>query len=470
MPRRERPRVPSASIVATLVFVAVALVNGSAASATMPTPSAGRTTSASNVPSPPRGVNATPGDDSAIVHWSAPASTGGAPITGYVVTAYLGTHAAHTKIVGKTGATKITGLDNTHTYAFHVQARNRNGRGPAAVSNPIVVGTPTAPSSVAVTRGDRQATVSWHASMSDNGSPVTGYVLVPYLDGRRHPSRELPATDTTTVVTDLAVGRSYQFAVGARNARGVGPRSPQSEVVNPTSALGPDAPPPAGGWFDTLPVDATLPSEATCDGRVHYSDWEPRTQNTAANHRVPKQPFEIRKHPAFYGTWQTEYRPRVTGNFTGTTDEIIQWAACKWGLSDEVLRAQADAETSWRMGFEGDKESRSKGLCTAGDDRNPCPTSFGILQIKWYFNPDSNPVNNSYPMSKTMTAFSLDYAGAKLRGCYEGWEYFGNKSRGNLWGCVGAWYSGEWHDKGANEYIERVKAAYEHKPWRNWPG
>ena len=24
---------------------------------------------------------------------------------------------------------------------------------------------------------------------------------------------------------------------------------------------------------------------------------------------------------------------RVTGNFTGTTDEIIQWAACKWGFN-----------------------------------------------------------------------------------------------------------------------------------------
>ena len=102
--------------------------------------------------------------------------------------------------------------------------------------------------------------------------------------------------------------------------------------------------------------------------------------------------------------------------------------------------------------------------------RNPCPTSFGILQIKWYYNPDANPTNNSYPMSKNMTAFSLDYTAAMLRGCYQGWEYFGSKSRGDLWGCMGAWYSGDWHDSGANAYIERVQHFYNTKPWRNWAG
>jgi hypothetical protein len=240
--------------------------------------------------------------------------------------------------------------------------------------------------------------------------------------------------------------------------------------VNPTSTLGRDAPPPREGYFPTLPPTATLPSEATCDAQVHYSPWEPRPQNNAANHRVPAQPLRIRNHPAFNATWQSKYRPRVTGNFTGTTEEIIQWAACKWGLADEILRAQAVAETSWRMGLQGDFEPRSNGHCTLGDHRDPCPTSFGILQIRWYFNPDRNPANNSYPMSKTMTAFSLDYAAAKLRGCYEGWEYFGDESRGDLWGCLGAWYSGGWHDSAADAYIERVKTDYDNKPWRHWPG
>ena len=32
---------------------------------------------------------------------------------------------------------------------------------------------------------------------------------------------------------------------------------------------------------------------------------------------------------------------RVTGNFSGSTDEILQWAACKWGVDEDMVRAQA---------------------------------------------------------------------------------------------------------------------------------
>ena len=38
---------------------------------------------------------------------------------------------------------------------------------------------------------------------------------------------------------------------------------------------------------------------------------------------------------------------RVDGAFTGTTDEIFQWAACKWGLADNLLRAIAVRESTW---------------------------------------------------------------------------------------------------------------------------
>ncbi len=168
---------------------------------------------------------------------------------------------------------------------------------------------------------------------------------------------------------------------------------------------------------------------------MHYSNWEPRPQNNAQNHRTPKRPLIVRKHPDFNTAWQTKFRPRISGNFTGTTDEIIQWAACKWGLSDDMLHAEAVDESDWSMNVESDDEPRANGHCAAGDHRDPCPTSFGILQIKWYFNPDKKPKNNSYPMSKNMTAFSLDYTAAQLRGCYEGWEYFGSKTRGDLWGA-----------------------------------
>jgi hypothetical protein len=50
---------------------------------------------------------------------------------------------------------------------------------------------------------------------------------------------------------------------------------------------------------------------------------------------------------AYDPRWDTWLLPRVTGHHTGTTDENIQWAACKWGLADNLLRAIAFRESSW---------------------------------------------------------------------------------------------------------------------------
>jgi hypothetical protein len=47
----------------------------------------------------------------------------------------------------------------------------------------------------------------------------------------------------------------------------------------------------------------------------------------------------MENHAAVFG--------RVDGQFTGTTDEIIQWAAAKWGLPDNLIRAEAVVESYW---------------------------------------------------------------------------------------------------------------------------
>ena len=46
---------------------------------------------------------------------------------------------------------------------------------------------------------------------------------------------------------------------------------------------------------------------------------------------------------------QSGWYARVTGNFTGTTDQIIQWAACKWGIDEDIVRAQAAKESGWHQ-------------------------------------------------------------------------------------------------------------------------
>ena len=221
--------------------------------------------------------------------------------------------------------------------------------------------------------------------------------------------------------------------------------------------------PDPGGYFTTLAAGAPLPTDAQCAARVHHSKWEPRSENVTANHKIVDQPVTLPDNSSFDATWQKKYKTRIDGNFVGTTDEIIQWASCKWGIADDVTRARAMQETKWKQTAAGDAEPRSNKHCAPGWSDDPCPTSFGILQSKWYFRP------GTYPGTRTSTAFMLDSALAETRGCLDGRQFFGAVSKDDLWGCVGVWFSGEW-GKNDKSYIKDVQHYFKSKPWLYWAG
>ena len=280
---------------------------------------------------------------------------------------------------------------------------------------------------------------------------------------------------TTTVSTSP---RSAAPASTTTTTKPQQPSTPTSGSTTTTTTSPPPTPsgssakPAAGGYFSLTPAGSAFPSDAECAARVRRSSWEPRPENAVANHTVPPQPNTLAKFSSWTTAWNSTYKPRVTGNFTGTTDEIIQWVACKWGWSDELVRAQAVQESNWRESAEGDREARSRGHCTYDDARDPCPVSFGIVQEKWYYNPDgvaSNAAGSSYPWIKRSTAFSLDLAVAQLRGCYDGMSSYLGNTRGQVWGCVGSWYSGGWDPSGGS-YAASVQNHMASKPWLTWAG
>jgi hypothetical protein len=274
-------------------------------------------------------------------------------------------------------------------------------------------------------------------------------------------------------------------------------------------------PPARNGYFGLAPVGRwnTLPSDAACAARVHRSTWEPRRDNAIPNHRMPNvtavhRAFSARPVSGGGSTdrrWDTWLLQRVDGHFTGTTDEILQWAACKWGLPDNLVRAIAVRESTWYQ-FEvypsgrpvldwgmGDMMPRNTSGATvycrmlAGHGRDYqrdfgpgiCPRTFSIAGVMSWQSPSWGPMpgnqNGTFPFNRDSTAFALDYLASQLRGCYNGWEHWlkdsGRYVAGDIWGCVGAWYAGDWHSGDANGYIGRVRRELANRTWlqADWP-
>lgn len=98
---------------------------------------------------------------------------------------------------------------------------------------------PSVPTGVAVTRGDRAATVSW-APPSVPGGSVTGYSLRWRKAGTANWStRSVAGTSRSAMITGLVNGTRYEVAVAARTAVGA---SPFSAVQTITPATRPSAP------------------------------------------------------------------------------------------------------------------------------------------------------------------------------------------------------------------------------------
>ena len=84
---------------------------------------------APTVPGAPTIGTATAGDTQSTVTWTAPGSNGGASITGYTITPYIGASAQSATTVGNVLTYSVTGLTDGTAYTFEVAAINSVGTG-----------------------------------------------------------------------------------------------------------------------------------------------------------------------------------------------------------------------------------------------------------------------------------------------------------------------------------------------------
>jgi hypothetical protein len=222
-------------------------------------------------------------------------------------------------------------------------------------------------------------------------------------------------------------------------------------------------------YFHTLPPGAKLPSGAYCAKLVNLS---PQPEDKAAN-----EPYNQRKGRhvgakflAFDGPQAQKLAKRINGDFTGTTIDILRWAACKWGINQDIVFAQAAVESWWQQntlgGWTADASTCPPGRLL-GQKGKPgeCPVTYGILQNTYERGPGWSAIARS-------TAMNADAAYAIWRSCFDGYETWLNTMprgsqyrKGNVWGCVGRWFSGQWLNPPALGYIAQVKEYMRQKIW-----
>jgi hypothetical protein len=88
-------------------------------------------------------------------------------------------------------------------------------------SQQVPYSAPSAPPSASATAANGQATVSWTASTSSPGSPLTGYAITPWLGSTALQSLRVGKV-TSFTVPNLADGQTYSFTVAGVNAEGPG--------------------------------------------------------------------------------------------------------------------------------------------------------------------------------------------------------------------------------------------------------
>jgi hypothetical protein len=200
------------------------------------------------VPGRPLIVSAAAGIEAVTLSWVAPTWDGGAALTGYVVTPFIGATAQEPVTFPSTVTTQtIGGLVGGTTYTFTVAATSALGTGaPSAASMPVtptVRTVPSAPRTVRAAAGHLQATVSWQPPSSDGGSALTGYTVFVGTPGSYVPARVVsvgPAA-TAVTVTGLEAGAVHFFRVAAVNALGTGPyeRAPGRFTIKDVAVPGP---------------------------------------------------------------------------------------------------------------------------------------------------------------------------------------------------------------------------------------
>jgi len=193
--------------------------------------------SAAVVPGAPTIGDATAGDGSATVSFTAPANTGSGAITGYLLACNAGNSTVST--TGAASPLTVTGLTNGTQYSCTVAAQNQSGTGASSSAVSVTpagsVTIPGAPTGVSATTGNATISVSFTAPANTGGATVLTYTATCTAGSA---SKSASGTSSPLSVTGLTNGTAYSCTVKAANSAGSGPASSAASATPSSGTSG----------------------------------------------------------------------------------------------------------------------------------------------------------------------------------------------------------------------------------------
>jgi hypothetical protein len=160
-----------------------------------------------------------------------------------------------------------------------------------------------------------------------------------------------------------------------------------------------------------------------------------------------------------------------------STDDLIQWAAHKWEIPEDWLRAEYVLESNWN-GFQlgdltpvkaswyGQYPPQSRG------PKSQVYQSLGMTQIRWA--PDGSLHPGTEPVRWESTSFNVDYQAATIRFYYDNPQKtrsaWGDSSYQpcEKWNSIGAWFDAyPWNSPQSAPYVASVKQNLGQAVWRS---
>ena len=168
-------------------------------------------------PSTPISFTASAGDRTVHLAWAPPASSGGSLLQDYAITA---SGAGDVTVPATQTSYDWSGLTNTVSYTFTVQAVNATGASAPVSAAATPLGTPDAVTGITITRTAGTLTLAWSSPANNGGATVTGYYV--WVS----PSSPIP-NPVGTVYNGVALnhldpGTAYSFTIRALNSYGAG--------------------------------------------------------------------------------------------------------------------------------------------------------------------------------------------------------------------------------------------------------